>query len=155
MTALDCLKPTEMQKYVALTLVLCAVADGCPCHSYVHLICAVWHPELKLSDPTELRFIEGLPNLPSRRKRAVCLCAFIWSVARLLTAHIRQTCTICNENVGACMRCEGCPKLFHVACAWTAGYKFAFEVRSVKKKKNLEAIRFKDSEGAREDLNTE
>lgn len=88
LTALDCLKPTEMQKYVALTRILWAVADGCPCHSYVHLICAVWHPELKLSDPTELRFIEGLPNLPSRRKRAVRFCAFIWSVAGLLMACV-------------------------------------------------------------------
>ncbi|KAK4051246.1 putative PHD type zinc finger protein with BAH domain-containing protein [Microbotryomycetes sp. JL201] len=62
MTAMECLKPTDAQ-------------------NFVHLICAMWHPELKFSEPTEFRFVEGVTDLPYRR--------------------VRSTCEICNERGGA------------------------------------------------------
>ncbi|KAM0787505.1 hypothetical protein ACM66B_003577 [Microbotryomycetes sp. NB124-2] len=53
LTALECLKPTDAQ-------------------NFVHLICAIWHPELKFSEPSEFRFVEGVTDLPYRRTRSTC-----------------------------------------------------------------------------------
>ncbi|KAK4056046.1 putative PHD type zinc finger protein with BAH domain-containing protein [Microbotryomycetes sp. JL221] len=95
LTALDCLKETDAQ-------------------NYVHLICAIWHPELKFSEPNEFRFVEGITDLPYRR--------------------VRSTCEICNEKSGACLKCTECAKPVHMSCAWQAGYKFAFSSGDVANK---------------------
>lgn len=62
-----------------------------------------------------------------------------------------QTCSLCKKNVGACIKCEDCARYFHVSCAWTAGYKFAFEIGQPKKKlgKDVQTVTFKDGEGER------
>lgn len=37
----------------------------------------------------------------------------------------------------------------HVSCAWAAGYKFAFEIGALKKKraKDVQPVKFKEEEG--------
>lgn len=64
-----------------------------------------------------------------------------------------QKCALCHvKGVGATIKCEDCPKHFHVSCAWTRGCKFAFEVQHVRNKKrppkDAVIIKFKDEEGA-------
>lgn len=64
--------------------------------------------------------------------------------------NLLQECCICRKTLGACLKCEDCPKNFHVSCAWTAGYKFAFEFSSMRKKRFKEAqlAKFRNEEGA-------
>ncbi|BGP15912.1 putative PHD type zinc finger protein with BAH domain-containing protein [Rhodosporidiobolus nylandii] len=112
LTALECMKPTELS-------------------NYVHLLCAVWHRELLLAEPALLSTVEGFPLLPRKR--------------------IAEQCTICKlEEVGCTVKCEDCDKHFHVACAWASGYKFAFEIQAVRKKrppKDVVQVKFKEEEG--------
>ncbi|GAA6027490.1 hypothetical protein JCM8097_007887 [Rhodosporidiobolus ruineniae] len=112
-TPLDLLKPTEL-------------------NNYVHLLCAVWHRELVLGEPSLVSPVEGFPFLPKRR--------------------ILEKCSICKmKEVGCTVKCEDCEKHFHVSCAFSAGYKFAFEIQAVRKKrppKDLIQVKFKEEEGA-------
>ncbi|GAA5860030.1 hypothetical protein JCM1840_001847 [Sporobolomyces johnsonii] len=112
LTALDCLKPTEL-------------------NNYVHLLCAVWHQELRLGDPSMLATVESLSLVPQKR--------------------VEEKCFICKvDKVGATIKCEDCSKHFHVACAWTSGYKFAFEIQAIKTKKKPKDViisKFKEEEG--------
>ncbi|GAA6007877.1 hypothetical protein JCM10207_004909 [Rhodosporidiobolus poonsookiae] len=113
LTALDLLKPTEL-------------------NNYVHALCSVWHRELLLGEPALLNPVEGFTLLPKKR--------------------LTERCTICElENIGCTVKCEDCDKHFHVGCAWSMGYKFAFEITSVRKKrppKDVIQVKFKDEEGA-------
>ncbi|GAA5923198.1 hypothetical protein JCM1841_005926 [Sporobolomyces salmonicolor] len=112
LTALDCLKPTEL-------------------NNYVHLLCAVWHQELRLGEPSMLATVESLSLIPQKR--------------------VEEKCVICKvDKVGATIKCEDCSKHFHVACAWTSGYKFAFEIQAIKTKKKPKDViisKFKEEEG--------
>ncbi|GAA6062897.1 hypothetical protein JCM10212_004346, partial [Sporobolomyces blumeae] len=112
LTALDCLKPTEL-------------------NNYVHLLCGVWHPELRMSEPAMLSTVEAFALLP--------------------TSRAEEECVICKtKGIGVTVGCQDCSKHFHVACAWSAGYRFAFEIEVVKTKKKLrESIitKFKEEEG--------
>ncbi|GJN89120.1 hypothetical protein Rhopal_002094-T1 [Rhodotorula paludigena] len=113
LTALDCLKPTELQ-------------------NYVHLLCAIWHRELQIGSPPVVQPVEAFQHLPpERRDRECCLCK--------------------TKGVGSTIKCEDCSKHVHVSCAWTSGYKFAFEVQRVRNKKrppkDAVIIKFKDEEG--------
>lgn len=74
LTALDLLKPTEMGQYVYLL-----PSAACPSplltllvYSYVHLLCAVYHPELRFTEPSRLEIVEGFASLPQRRAKEVC-----------------------------------------------------------------------------------
>lgn len=63
----------------------------------------------------------------------------------------RQTCALCKvKDVGACIKCEDCNKHFHAGCAWTAGFRFGFEIHPLKKKraKEVTPVKFKDEDGA-------
>ncbi|GAA5981852.1 hypothetical protein JCM10908_004638 [Rhodotorula pacifica] len=113
MTALDCMKETELS-------------------NYVHLLCAVWHRELQLGAPAIVSPVEGFTLLPTYRQQT--------------------TCALCKQkNVGTTIKCEDCPKQVHVACAWNAGFKFAFEVQPVRNKKrppkDAVTVKFKEAEG--------
>ncbi|SGZ28370.1 BQ5605_C027g10323 [Microbotryum silenes-dioicae] len=111
-TALDCMKLTEFD-------------------NHIHLLCAVWHPEIKLTVPSDLGDAEGLSLIPSKRRLA--------------------TCVLCKKDaVGACVKCAQCPKMFHVSCAWIKpAYRLGFEVHPIRKKKPKETptVKFKDEEG--------
>ncbi|KWU46247.1 hypothetical protein RHOSPDRAFT_28511 [Rhodotorula sp. JG-1b] len=113
MTALDCMKETELS-------------------NYVHLLCAVWHRELQLGAPAIVSPVEAFTNLPAYRQTT--------------------TCVLCKQkNVGTTIKCEDCTKQVHVACAWNAGFKFAFEVQPVRNKKrpprDAVTVKFKEAEG--------
>ncbi|KAM0752172.1 hypothetical protein T439DRAFT_324248 [Meredithblackwellia eburnea MCA 4105] len=95
----------------------------------VHLICAVWTPEVRF-DESPIVIAEGLSSIPLKR--------------------FQQVCCICNKGgKGATVKCEDCTKVFHVACAWSAEYRFAFELLPLKKKrpKDVVSIKFKDEDG--------
>ncbi|GAA5928195.1 uncharacterized protein JCM15063_003815 [Sporobolomyces koalae] len=114
LTALDVLKPTEL-------------------NNYVHLLCAVWHPELRFSEPSELATVEAFAHLPVERAQAQCRICY-------------------QKGVGVTIKCQDCSKRFHVGCGWAAGYKFAFEVQTPKvsnkkKLKDIITVTFKDQEG--------
>lgn len=62
-----------------------------------------------------------------------------------------QECFVCNQrDAGACVKCADCNKFFHVSCAWSSNFKFAFEIHPVKKKKQVQqvSITFKTETGA-------
>lgn len=40
-------------------------------YSYVHLLCAVYHPELRFTEPSRLEIVEGFASLPQRRAKEV------------------------------------------------------------------------------------
>ncbi|GAA6010718.1 hypothetical protein JCM11491_002912 [Sporobolomyces phaffii] len=114
LNALDALKPTEM-------------------NNFVHLLCAVWHPELRFSEPSSLKTVEAFANLSLQRANEKC-------------------CICYQRGVGVTLNCQECSKRFHVACAYAKGYKFAFEVQvpvvnNKKKLKEIITVKFKDQEG--------
>merc|ERR1712093_270430 len=97
---------------------------------YIHLICAVWHSEFTFQNPAELDVVEGMPMVEQSKFNKIC--------------------SLCNlSGAGACLKCEACPKYFHASCAWSAGYKFLFEIMPVKKKrqKDVPVAKFKTEEG--------
>ncbi|KAG0148594.1 hypothetical protein CROQUDRAFT_391822 [Cronartium quercuum f. sp. fusiforme G11] len=94
------------------------------------MLCALWHPELIFSESSTYEKVEGFTIIPPNKRR--------------------RDCDICQRsNVGACVKCDGCSKQIHVSCAWTAGYKFGFEMAPPRRKRNreLEFVKFKDQEG--------
>ncbi|KAF8159372.1 hypothetical protein B0H34DRAFT_654907 [Crassisporium funariophilum] len=87
----------------------CKPTEG---QGWVHVLCAVFTPELTFTNASRLRLVEGL-NTVSRHK---------WSTK----------CCLCGEIEGAVIRCHDCPKEFHASCAWKQGHKFGFEIQPVK-----------------------
>ena len=100
LSALDAFKPTE-------------------CNNWVHLVCAVWMPDVVFSDVERFKTVEGCGSLPSWRYEA--------------------TCSICSEHSGACVVCAepSCRKTMHVSCAFNQGYAVGFEVVPNKKRDTL------------------
>lgn len=83
-------------------------------NNWVHVMCAVWNPEIKFGNAKELEPAEGFGLIPADRYREVC--------------------KICKTNKGACVPCQytGCNAQFHVGCAFQAGYTFGFDVTPIK-----------------------
>ncbi|KAL0574305.1 putative PHD type zinc finger protein with BAH domain-containing protein [Marasmius crinis-equi] len=79
---------------------------------WAHVLCSVFMPNLEFTDSGHLKAVEGLSTLSAHR----------WT----------SRCSICREKDGATVKCPHCSKEFHVSCAWTAGYKFGFEIQPVK-----------------------
>ncbi|KAL8642041.1 MAG: hypothetical protein Q9228_001235 [Teloschistes exilis] len=79
---------------------------------WVHITCALWHPEIKFSDATILEASEGFQSIPA--------------------ARYEQVCKLCKTNEGACVSCHQCAANFHVACAIQYGYRLGFDVTPVK-----------------------
>ncbi|KAN0062893.1 putative PHD type zinc finger protein with BAH domain-containing protein [Thecaphora frezii] len=77
---LDAFKPTE-------------------CNNWVHVVCALFTPEVVFSDAPRLKTVEGCGNLPPWRYEA--------------------TCSVCDERAGSCIMCAeaGCKRVFHASCA--------------------------------------
>ncbi|KAL7750879.1 putative PHD type zinc finger protein with BAH domain-containing protein [Sorochytrium milnesiophthora] len=75
-------------------------------HNWIHLLCALWTPEVRFGDPVTLEPVEGVELVPAQR----------W----------QQTCYICNAYGGATIRCadDKCKRSFHVTCAHRLGYFF-------------------------------
>ncbi|PSK42533.1 Lid2 complex component snt2 [Elsinoe australis] len=82
-------------------------------NNWVHVLCAVWTPEIKFSDAKKLERAEGFLSIPQAKYEAMCkLCK--------------------NARHGACISCQQCHGNFHAACAYEAGYTFGFDITPVK-----------------------
>jgi len=80
-------------------------------NNWVHVYCALWHPETKFSSATRLDMVEGV-GASTLRYDAVC--------------------KLCKTNNGACVTCQQCHANIHVGCAHTSGYTFGFDITPVK-----------------------
>ncbi|KAL5433064.1 hypothetical protein PMIN06_011803 [Paraphaeosphaeria minitans] len=80
-------------------------------NNWVHVYCALWHPETKFSSAVRLDMVEGI-GAPTLRYDAMC--------------------KLCKSNDGACVTCLQCHANFHVGCAHNAGYTFGFDMTPVK-----------------------
>ncbi|PPQ64354.1 hypothetical protein CVT24_008423 [Panaeolus cyanescens] len=87
----------------------CKPTEG---QGWTHTLCAVFTPELKFTDSSRLRLVEGISTIARHR----------WTTR----------CCLCGETEGAVIRCSDCPKEFHASCAWKQGHKFGFEIQPVK-----------------------
>ncbi|TKA63533.1 hypothetical protein B0A49_11314 [Cryomyces minteri] len=81
-------------------------------NNWIHVVCAVWTPEIKFSDAKTLERAEGIGSIPSMK--------------------FEQICKLCKQSKGACVSCHQCHANFHVTCAHEAGYTFGFDVTPVK-----------------------
>ncbi|CAG8627733.1 16517_t:CDS:10, partial [Cetraspora pellucida] len=66
---------------------------------WAHLLCALWIPEVGLSNPVYMEPIDNIEGIPRGR----------W----------RLKCYICEKKMGACIQCQNthCCTAFHVTCA--------------------------------------
>lgn len=82
-------------------------------NNWVHVLCAVWTPEIKFSDAKRYERAEGFSSIPLSKFETVCkLCK--------------------SSDHGACVACLQCHTTFHVTCAFEANYTFGFDVTPVK-----------------------
>ncbi|KAH8725313.1 hypothetical protein GQ44DRAFT_616332 [Phaeosphaeriaceae sp. PMI808] len=80
-------------------------------NNWVHVYCALWHPEIKFSSATRFDMVEGI-GAPTLRYDAVC--------------------KLCKTTNGACVSCLQCHATVHVGCAHGHGYVFGFDMTPVK-----------------------
>ncbi|KAF2026496.1 hypothetical protein EK21DRAFT_73969 [Setomelanomma holmii] len=80
-------------------------------NNWVHVYCAMWHPEIKFSSASRFDMVEGI-GAPTLRYDAIC--------------------KLCKTTNGACAYCLQCHATFHVGCAHGAGYVFGFDMTPVK-----------------------
>ncbi|KAH7408208.1 hypothetical protein DE146DRAFT_645564 [Phaeosphaeria sp. MPI-PUGE-AT-0046c] len=80
-------------------------------NNWVHVYCALWHPEIKFSNASRFDMVEGI-GAPTLRYDAVC--------------------KVCKTSNGACASCLHCHATFHVGCAHGSGYVFGFDMTPVK-----------------------
>jgi hypothetical protein len=80
-------------------------------NNWVHLYCALWHPEIKFRSAARFDTVEGI-GAPTLRYDAVC--------------------KLCKTTDGACASCLHCHATFHVGCAHGNGYVFGFDMTPVK-----------------------
>lgn len=71
---------------------------------WVHMICALWIPELSFGNSMTMEPIEGAERIPRKRFNAQC--------------HI------CRKRIGVCLTCSeiDCPQRFHITCARASGF---------------------------------
>ncbi|KAJ8102551.1 hypothetical protein POJ06DRAFT_205786 [Lipomyces tetrasporus] len=81
-------------------------------NNWMHVLCAVWTPEIKFTDSYTMNAAEGIGLIPKTKFLDVC--------------------EICHLRQGACTSCAVCHVPFHVGCAFKAHYKFGFDVQPVK-----------------------
>lgn len=81
-------------------------------NNWVHVVCAVFHFEIKFGDAKRLEPAEGFGAIPTIKWAPVC--------------------KLCKTNTGACINCSHCQASVHVACAQQYGYPFGFHLTPVK-----------------------
>lgn len=81
-------------------------------NNWVHVVCALWNPEIRLGNAKLLDSVEGIPSISPTR--------------------YEQLCKLCKTSKGVCISCHQCAALFHVGCAQQHGYSFGFIVTPVK-----------------------
>lgn len=81
-------------------------------NNWVHVVCAIWTPEIRFGRPKLLAISEG--------------------IGAISTAKYEQICKLCKTSEGACVACHQCHATVHVGCAHKAGYTLGFDVTPVK-----------------------
>lgn len=81
-------------------------------NNWVHVVCALFHSEIKFSSPETLEFAEGFGAIPAHK----------WT----------QRCKHCKIPHGACVNCSQCQAAIHVACAQQFGHNLVFDLNPVK-----------------------
>ena len=81
-------------------------------NNWVHVMCALFAPELRFGDASLLEPVEGISSLPHSR--------------------YSHTCKICKSTTGICVACKHCSATFHVTCAQRYGHVLGFDVAPVK-----------------------
>lgn len=80
--------------------------------NWVHVVCAIFHYEIKFADPKALEPAEGFGAVP--------------------VAKFRLKCKLCRKAEGACINCSHCLASVHVTCAQQHGYQLGFDISPVK-----------------------
>jgi hypothetical protein len=100
-------------------------------YNWVHVNCAVWHPEIKFGNAEEFEPADGFTLIPRQRYKEIC--------------------KLCKTINGACVSCDypGCNAKFHVGCAFQAEYGFGFGVSPVKgsRKESTATVRIGEETG--------
>ncbi|ROV91264.1 hypothetical protein VSDG_07799 [Cytospora chrysosperma] len=83
-------------------------------NNWVHVTCAVFHPEVKFGNAKALEPSEGIPSIPR--------------------ALYQEVCKACGKQGGACVDCHNpnCRVKVHVECAYQHGYTLGFDITPVK-----------------------
>lgn len=81
-------------------------------NNWLHVVCAIWTPEIRFGNAKALAPSEGIGSIPM--------------------ARFEQICKICKTREGACVTCHQCHAAVHVGCAHKAGYILGFDVTPVK-----------------------
>ena len=81
-------------------------------NNWLHVVCAVWTPEIRFGNAKALAPSEGIGSIP--------------------TVRYEQICKVCRSSEGACVACHQCHAPVHVGCAHKAGYILGFDVTPVK-----------------------
>ncbi|KAA8895118.1 PHD-zinc-finger like domain-containing protein [Sphaerosporella brunnea] len=81
-------------------------------NNWAHVICAVWTPEIKFSDPRTMKVIEGIGTIPKDR--------------------FQNECKVCKVNNGATVECTICRANVHINCAHKSGWRMGFDIQPVK-----------------------
>lgn len=95
---------------------------------WVHVLCAVFSPEVSFTDASRFQLAEGISTIPRSR----------WSTR----------CTLCGVARGAVFRCTECTKEYHASCAWNVRHRFAFEIQAVRNpRRDTVLVTFKGENG--------
>ena len=81
-------------------------------NNWVHILCAMFSPEIRFGDAKLLEPVEGISSLPQSR--------------------YSHQCKICKSTEGICVACKQCSTTFHVTCAQRHGHVLGFDVAPVK-----------------------
>lgn len=103
-------------------------------NNWVHLICAIWTPEIKFGKASELDEVDGIGAVMSNPARLTPLC------------HV---CRVPESGTTVPCHDDKCSHSFHVACAQEAGYRLGFDIKPVKgaKKDALPTLAFGNESG--------
>ena len=81
-------------------------------NNWVHVVCAIFHPEIKFGDPQRLEPAEGFGAVPVAKYNTVC--------------------KFCKKTEGACINCSHCQGSLHPTCAQQYGGILGFDLNPVK-----------------------
>ena len=81
-------------------------------NNWVHVVCAVFHHEIKFGDPQRLEPAEGFGAIPVSKHSPMC--------------------KLCKTTEGAVVNCNQCQASVHPSCAQQHGYSLGFDLHPVK-----------------------
>jgi len=118
-------KNIESSAPVDSFLRMCKPTEG---QCWAHVLCSVFMPDLKFTDASRLRLVEGISIIHEDR----------WSTR----------CSICSREGGTVLQCADCSDTwYHASCAWVQGHKFGFEMVKGTQRANANVVTFKDYTG--------